>query len=437
MSYDFKKFNFGKEEIERIKNSSVDIEGIHSTKSGEVYSYPLSAKFRDYELIIKHPKKHHNPNKIPTYAEIKGSLHKSANGFNYDDFTINDAIDEVIRLVKTTNINPYNVKHTTIEFGSNIIIPWPPLELTSTMKFHSHNSDVWFTDMTTIGKNSIHSHWRIKAYSKRDQKRNNINENVFRFENHYSNAEKIIKVTGCKSMNLIDLFNPTYIEAFRNDLIQSWKDTYLIEPEVNTEHLTKAQIKIFERWQNPDYIQDILSSNKRKFRYEKRIMISIQSTYSISQYHKTVLDLLTAKLDEVLTIDPQKLSSLIDLADSFQNSELVKFDSSDKKSNMTINEVNRYSSEICPFTGYSIAMQNPESTYLNSSGINYYKTSDPKFFQALESRFITPQQMHLSDSRKVYIIAQGIRNLNRNRSEAKTGNSRILYRPDQLFLSFQ
>lgn len=317
MPFDYIKYQLTGSNAETVKKT-LSFEGKWNQDTGEVYGYPLTYDQYDQE--------YHVEIKGEEYAIVKGSLHKAANeGFNHADFTINDVAEEVIRWVSHTGINPYDTHLTTIEYGVNVITPWRPEKLIERICFQGNK---WYTDMKTLGKNAVYNEWRVKAYSKIKQWPFLVEDNVFRFENHYRNSAKIFGVTGLHTFTLIDLFNTTALEAFRDDLNRCWTTTYVIDDSFARGSLRRSERAIINAWDNPLELRKLISTNPRKFRYQRGKIMDIIESNSTVHYHKKTGDLISSKLDELLVMNESTLADIQHLKQHFKLQNFVAFDTS-------------------------------------------------------------------------------------------------------------
>jgi hypothetical protein len=229
-------------------------------------------------------------------VEIKGSLHKYWYNGNHNDFNIyqvNLAIDSV---QSTFGINPFIARLSNLEVGLNIITPFEPNGVISSLIVYKNKS---FNRMDLIGpgygKDVKFQQYKIKVYNKGLQI--GKPDPILRFE------KKINKMIclGQGEVYLHDLRKLEFAKYCINDLLQSFDDVILKE-RINKKALTKPQLKALEYCNNPLNWEQM--TRKKRFYYKSQLAV-IKQKASDQILKFTVADLLARKGIELLSFDPK------------------------------------------------------------------------------------------------------------------------------------
>lgn len=204
--------------------------------------------------------------KITIYSsglvEVKGSLHKFANGgtHNYDVFTFERLSNTIAEVTQLLGIDPIRANLHNVEFGVNITLDYHPttfLESILNYKFKLPDS------RTFRGKGHLlqweFQNYTVKAYDKKKQYR--LDTNVLRFEVKSMSMKHLAKV-GVSTLG--DLLNIQKLRRLGDMLCDTFRHLVVGE-KLNVSAMTKAEKRMYEQGMSPYFWRDMTDRKKRNY----------------------------------------------------------------------------------------------------------------------------------------------------------------------------
>lgn len=226
-------------------------------------------------------------------VEIKGSLHKYWNDgkHNYNDFNLR-AIRETIKdLHEKFNINPSLARLSNLEVGLNIITPFNPNDLLSSIiAFKSSSFNQMRTKGPGFGKDVYFQQFGVKFYNKAMQYFRH--ENILRFEKKYI---KMICL-GWGDVFLSDLLKFEFAAHCINDLLKCF-DEMIITEVIDSTLLSKNENRIYEFCNNP--LNWGKMTRKHRYKYKNQFADIVQ-TFGRQNFKVTIRELLFNKGNELI-----------------------------------------------------------------------------------------------------------------------------------------
>lgn len=190
-------------------------------------------------------------------CELKGSLHRYHNQgqHNADDFSFPQLATTIDELVNRLAINPFTSRLNNLEFGVNVVLPFPVKQLLHNLIGYKYRP---FTKEPGEGFDYYQCYTQryvVKLYDKGAQYRKQVPglaPNVLRIE------VKVLKMEYLTQQNirltwLADLLNTEPYEALGNLLVATFRDILFDEPSLNTARLSARQRDLYQNGRNPRY----------------------------------------------------------------------------------------------------------------------------------------------------------------------------------------
>ena len=279
-----------------VGNPILQWKGDYNRTTGELYSFPLVAKYNNLKFEIK----------SPNFIRLSGSIHKFwNNGYNVDDYNMNDVIETIEHLWQVFDIDPFLAILRNVEFGVNIIPPIRSQRLTRQLIEYKGTP---FQSMgglarKRLGVKCIFDQYEIKVYDKKNQwPQLKMQTETLRYE---LKVKRMVYLRKVNIKSLADLLDPNKLTAMGSLLASTFEHIVLIDKSIRKEHLPGPQQKLLTRWHNPLYIQELRELARKKYEKQRRIYWQIQENYSADNIQQRTIREIQVKW-KILSILEQK-----------------------------------------------------------------------------------------------------------------------------------
>jgi len=295
-------------------NSDLEFKGNYCRSSGEVFEYPLTAKYKSLKFIIRSQSR----------LELHGSIHKYwSGGYNFSDYTYPELLDTVVTLYEKFQINPFEAILRNVEFGVNIQPIIASKSLISKIINYKGKPLAPMSGSTrnNLGIKCVLQQKTIKIYDKKKQWPPLIQDETMRFEIK-ANKMELLKKLGIKYLS--DLINPAKLFPLGQLLTSTFNDLILIDNSIDVGKLNASQERILNEWSNPKYLEELETKDRSKFNYERRRLRDIQSIYSKEKIQEKIASLIRSKWNELSDIDDETYTKLTNFINQFTDSNPQK-----------------------------------------------------------------------------------------------------------------
>ena len=187
-------------------------------------------------------------------VEVKGSLHKFHNygEHNADQFTATDLLHTLDQLVTTYGIDPFTSKINTVEFGVNVVLPFPVAHVLQNLVSYKNKPFTRDTHSKTPYYECRFQRFTVKLYDKGKQR--GLDDNLLRVE---IKVAKMIYFdrTGVHLNTLADLLKMSNYEHLGALLVDTFSKILFDDPTINPNNLTPRKREIYQNGRNPRYWQ--------------------------------------------------------------------------------------------------------------------------------------------------------------------------------------
>ena len=418
--------------------------------------------------------------------EIAGSIHKFFNNgqHNSNDFSYADLLHALSKLEHELHIDLNNCVLVNLEVGMNLVLEGKPKRVIDSVIIHRGKEFALHTGPKQYYKECSHSQFYIKIYDKGIQY--SREQNILRCEIKFRKMEKPNKM-GIR--NLADLPDIVKLRKLSNELQKVFQDILIGDRNANKEFLSHRDQLLFADGHSAEYWKSLVpESEKYHLGARDREYIRIYKIYErrLSRFkkilnetgadllHKNLLRMLSQKSDQLLS--DFKVKPIMGLATNENRGKMTDktnttFDNNLQKTSTKSGENDRqvrlkfkhrnwdtispktgendtllYSvntrqslvmSRTCPVTGLDISMQRKSSRFLCTTGIIFYKNTDPEVWDVLKSR-LSERWKYCSEMLQIREIHHSIRNQYFNQKHnARRSIDQIINTPslfDQHFL---
>ena len=315
---------------------------------------------------------------------IKNSIHKHHHGNNGVDFTFAEFVDAIIKLFEDLELNPYEVTARSFEFGINTVLP----EDIPSTKFLRHcktylsepinckkfnKTKALFTDIKT-------DNYTLKLYQKGMQLKRGHDPNLLRAELKVDRMAICESIGITTSSSVADLLNPSKAFHLINLLLAKYDKVVFYDWTINPRDLTKPKRKIFNKWRDANYIEQLAQNNPRIYKYEHEVFNNIIAQYSELNVKERVRNQIKNKWSEIWQIDKKTCTKLHTFLSRYKKQNLYQITSSIlgvKEYNILTPDAIEYLEQIqgvkrCIVTGGDIADQKAGSKFISAKKIGYY-----------------------------------------------------------------
>jgi hypothetical protein len=296
----------------KIKVIEPDIEKIHAlpflkwnsiTTTNEGQIKEERAEYNRLTMRIKYNR----------YAYIEGSLHYYWNithtqgDQNYNDFTFPSLAWTIGDICTKFNLNAFNCKIENIEFGVNMIAPYPISEILDSLILHKRKSFNRIKRPERYSCHCEHSQYVIKFYDK------GIKfdiPNILRFEDRAIKMERlnIKKKIGIYTLN--DLLNKDKLLKLGELLAEDFNDLLFYDSTIQETDLTASEYTNLTNGKNPLYWERLTKENPNYFPKKIERFLELVNRYGKQKIQETILSLVSQKWNELLNTYPETVQFL-------------------------------------------------------------------------------------------------------------------------------
>lgn len=185
-------------------------------------------------------------------VEVKGSLHKFSNNglHNADQYTANDMLLTLDRLVTEYGFNLSESKINNIEFGVNIELPFAISQIFANLICYKNQPFALDSHSQTPYYACNWQHYTVKIYDK--GKQNGLGGNLLRFEIRV-NKMQYFSGTGIQLRTLADLLNVANYSLLGALIVDTFNEILFDDPAIDLKALTAKERTLYEKYRNPRY----------------------------------------------------------------------------------------------------------------------------------------------------------------------------------------
>lgn len=375
---------------------------------------------------------------------MMGSLHKYWNQgkHNYNDFSKAMLIEVLDNIEKKFGISPVQMELQGLEFGVNILPPYPTIEILNNLMNHAKER---FKNSALKGKGEYeqakHTQYYIKVYDKAMQYRElyDVKGDILRFEVKYIKMEKL---KAFKIKTLEDVVNSDY-QQIGEALIKEWERILFYDFTINSNKTALLNYK------NPNYWFDLIKNRKSSAYNKHRIILKDITDNSSEGVQNQISNLIRLKSIELsggvrfdrgrktyrgVRIDQdakclkKKMGVRIDPLVIRSNDTPLAWYKVSSEQRLKLSVAEAFKNRKCWVTGVDISMQKEESYMVYITALKHYYNNDKETYHLLERKFLPGNWENASLEKQWEEIAHAIR----KRSETLQKKQRRLYRKDQL-----
>jgi len=304
--------------LELISNDLLTFTGNYNTETGEVYKYPLYAKYRGLDFKIKDNSKQRKKNPAiqqNIYVHLDGSLHKYWNNgqHNYNDYFFTDLQQTIDELRENLKINTDRSLLNNLEFGVNIQTKYTFEDVSRSIVDYKGEPFHPFTMTGAKGIECETDNFYIKIYDKGHQY--DQPGNLLRIEIKVRKM-KFFADRGIKINSLSSLLNYSEIIKLKGAIRGIFDDILFTDYNIPQNKLTPANRLVLSQGGNQKYWEhlkpkskDFKKGNKdeyekkrKKYQNERKYFKNLVAKYSTSPIQKDISILIENKCNELLKI---------------------------------------------------------------------------------------------------------------------------------------
>lgn len=274
-----------------------------------------------------------------TYININGSIHKYYNNglHNYNNFTIINLVEAFSDLSLKFGINPYNTLLHNLEFGVNVIVPYPTNEvLNSIISYKGKEYEVERYNGKGYLLRFTFDHYELKIYNK--GLRYEQSKNILRFEikvrrmAYFENRNILIK-------NLADLLNTDIYSKLALALLCSFNDIVFYDCSISLKGLPQREKTVLINGRNPKYWTGLKEQGKeiKKIRTRFNQLVLKHGKLSIKPILRNLIEQKLSEITQVTTSTQEKINSYLSQFSRQTLPELTDFETSNPTTNFTRN----------------------------------------------------------------------------------------------------
>ncbi|MBO0949459.1 hypothetical protein [Fibrella forsythiae] len=434
---------------------SLNFEGKYSQTTGELKTDRLIANDRGLTFALT-PRQNGTGYRV----EVSGSIHRYFNDglHNADDFTARNLLAALDLLVSSYAINPISSRLNNVEFGVNIVLPFPVARVLKNLVAYKGKPFILDTRSETPYYQCQTQRYVVKLYDKGKQYRNiepGLSENLLRVE------VKVLKMAylqgrGINLNTLADLLTVGNYRLFGALLVETFMEILFDEPTINPETLTAKERDIYQNGRNAKFweLSDDLTGRERAARWkpleraEKRYRELLARHRKGIDWQSETASLITQKWEHLTAVDDRLLTTISDRLKTWNNSEEARRSESKTCPLLTDSQPGKLSTfnplysglildkpitsfrainhgrEIpddamqtplteprrCIVTGLNIDDQRGAKRYVSTSTVRKLYEHDRATFDALAGRYLSAKQAGANLDKQCYHIAHNIRN---------------------------
>jgi len=232
---------------------------------------------------------------LPTHAdpnqyrvELSGSIHRYGRDgiHNADDFTLPDLLAALNQLVTTYPINPFTSRLNNVEFGVNVVLPFPVARVLKNLVSYKNRPFVKDVCSETPYYQCQTQRYVVKLYDKGHQYRNldpKPDANLLRVEVKVIKMEYLTRQS-IHLNSLDDLLTVSNYGALGVLLVQTFTEILFNDPTISLATLTPKDREVCLNGRNPLFwsIPDDLTG--REYERHRKGLQRLEKRYKMLQY---------------------------------------------------------------------------------------------------------------------------------------------------------
>jgi hypothetical protein len=355
-------FNIDRQRLEKLKCLEFKTEvsektGLLSNKKIATYHH-CKITIYDTGLILFTGSIHKLYNSLKGIKAPNYNLHRSYNGYNGNQFTINNILEVRAHLCLLFDCESNQMIFQNIEFGINTTPEFCPQLFITGLLFHLGKSFEFRFNRRYA--EILHTRYRIKIYNKSEQY--GINEQTLRIEISHKKAIDFSD-TGIRTFEDI---NETSLNKALRLLLKRFDEIVYYDNTINRKELNKAVKRKLDKYSNIKYWLEYLKANKRD-KHKKQLQKLIAE--NSKNLHSIIRDNLNKK--GVIINRPLETSNGVIINTSY----------------IGLNLTQNYKKK-CPITGIDLSREKLGSKYIKTTTINYLRKYHVEVYQNLCSMFL-------------------------------------------------
>jgi hypothetical protein len=299
------------------------------------------------------------------HINLEGSLHEFSLGNNYSQFSVNTLRESIQKIERELNITAQDIRLHNLEFGVNIILPFPvELFLDSILSYKGRDPDVLTYKGTGNMRRFTFDQYELKLYDKGLQY--SIPGNLLRVEVKVTRMHILQKNIEVRTLN--DLLRREIYPHLLELLLDPLRVVLMAEYNLPLKNLTTSERRLYKDGNTRTYWKRLVEKNKRQYWKKAKKYRELIDREGTMKIRETVIKLVSETWN--------KLSECsIELADQNGN-ELTDQDfTNDARINTYTNKLictpTNQEQEIelrfCKSCGRDISTQKPGSIFCSES----------------------------------------------------------------------
>lgn len=348
------------------------------------------------------------------YNSINGNEKKfnnTKNGFNGNDFTINQIVEVRKYLSNLFNCTPQQMIFLNCETGINLNINYNPRKFVKGLLFHNNKSFIFKYQRNYAQVE--HQRYFIKIYNKSMQYA--INDNILRIELKFRKSIELHNL-GIKTLNDI---NTSTLEEAKKLILQRLSEIVYFDYTIRKNELSKPKQNALYRYSNIDYWLDELKPNHRHREKEKLAKLIANNSDSLKEKIKeqivkkcVIINHLKPLVEnqKCVIINTLNIELPITQLDLFN----TKYIPSEKKEN-------KASTRKCLITGLGLELENKDAKYIRTKTLKYLQKNEKQIFKILVEDLLNKSYDRPKiENNLITHLAKQIRNRYYNRTSYKS-----------------
>lgn len=297
------------------------------------------------------------------------------NGYNGNQFTINDILEVRIHLKKLFNCAPEQMIFQNIEFGINTTPSFNPQQFINGLLYH--NGVKFEYKYNEHFAQAIHQRYFIKIYNKSNQY--GMDEYTLRVELKVIKTEDI-KHLGIKTFADINTAN---LQKANELLLKRFNEVVYYDNTIAKKKLSERQKQALEKYSNDRYwINDLKPKNRV---YNKLILQGFIENYS-EQLQNQITKNIIQKFSIINRLSKTSKIGIINRLPETPKFDIINYSSIELK---TANSTSNNKTRICPISKADISMQREDSFLLSNTGLKHLKKHSKEQFNLLAGVLLT------------------------------------------------
>ncbi len=305
------------------------------------------------------------------YININGSVHKYFNGgfHNYNDFTISNLVEVCSDLTVKFKLNPFAAHLHNVEFGVNVIVPFPTNEvLNSIISYKGKEYEVERYNGKGYLLRFSFDHYELKIYNKGLQYEQG--KNILRFEikvRRMAYFEKRNILINC----LADLLNTTIYNKLADTLLSTFNEIVFYDSSILLKGLPQREKTILVNGRNPKYWTGLKERGKeiKKIRARFNQLVLKHGKLAIKSTIRNLIEQKLIEITKVTTSTQEKIDLYLSQFSQQTLPEITVFESANSNTNITQNNysnkglIQPQTRRYCVSCGRDISNQKRDSKF--------------------------------------------------------------------------